>query len=126
MTGLPLSLCGHAWAVWVATEKSGCACQGQLIASVEDGTTTYTVAADELPEGECIFAVTAVYANGQESQPASATLTVTGIEGLLITGHGQLPADIYTTDGRLVRRQATTLSGLKGIYIINGKKTVIN
>ena len=73
-----------------------------------------------------IFAVTAVYANGQESQPASATLTVTGIEGLLITGHGQLPADIYTTDGRLVRRQATTLSGLKGIYIINGKKTVIN
>ena len=25
MTGLPLSLCGHAWAVWVATEKSGCA-----------------------------------------------------------------------------------------------------
>ena len=25
MTGLPLSFCGHAWAVWAATEKSGCA-----------------------------------------------------------------------------------------------------
>ncbi|MBQ6767788.1 MAG: choice-of-anchor J domain-containing protein [Prevotella sp.] len=101
-------------------------CDGQLVATVEDGVTTYTVPADQLTDGDHTFAVTAVYANGQESQPASATLTVTGIEGLLITGHGQLPADIYTTDGRLVRRQATTLSGLKGIYIINGKKTVIN
>ena len=101
-------------------------CDGQLVATVEDGVTTYTVPADQLTDGDHTFAVTAVYANGQESQPASATLTVTGIEGLLITGHGQLPADIYTTDGRLVRRQATTLNGLKGIYIINGKKTVIN
>lgn len=101
-------------------------CDGQLVATVEDGVTTYTVPADQLTDGDHTFAVTVVYANGQESQPASATLTVTGIEGLLITGHGQLPADIYTTDGRLVRRQATTLSGLKGIYIINGKKTVIN
>ena len=36
------------------------------------------------------------------------------------------PADIYTTDGRLVRRQATSLSGLpKGVYIVNGKKEVV-
>ena len=34
MTGLPLSLCGHAWAVWVATEKSGCALQEQYDNSV--------------------------------------------------------------------------------------------
>ena len=36
------------------------------------------------------------------------------------------PADIYTTDGRLVRRQATSLSGLpKGVYIVNGKKEIV-
>lgn len=36
------------------------------------------------------------------------------------------PADIYTTDGRLVRHQATSLSGLpKGVYIVNGKKEVV-
>ena len=34
MTGLPLSLCGHAWAVWVATEKSGCASAAKLQADV--------------------------------------------------------------------------------------------
>ena len=36
------------------------------------------------------------------------------------------PADIYTTDGRMVRRQATSLSGLpKGVYIVNGKKEIV-
>lgn len=36
------------------------------------------------------------------------------------------PADVYTTDGRMVRRQATSLDGLKkGVYIINGKKEIV-
>lgn len=36
------------------------------------------------------------------------------------------PADVYTTDGRMVRRQATSLGGLKkGVYIVNGKKEVV-
>ena len=34
--------------------------------------------------------------------------------------------DIYSIDGRLVRRQATNTNGLKrGMYIINGKKTIV-
>ena len=39
----------------------------------------------------------------------------------------QVPCiDIYTTDGRLVRKHATTLEGLnKGIYIINNKKIIV-
>ncbi len=36
------------------------------------------------------------------------------------------PADVYTTDGRMVRRQATSLDGLKkGVYIVNGRKEVV-
>ena len=48
--------------------------------------------------------------------------TTTGIEAV-----SQFPAaDIYTTDGRLIRRQATTINGLKkGIYIINNHKTIV-
>ena len=96
-------------------------CQGQLIASVEDGTTTYTVAADELPEGECIFAVTAVYANGQESKPATINVT-TDIRQLMTDGQ---PVDVYTIDGKQLRSQVTTLDGLKGIYVVNGRTVVI-
>lgn len=33
--------------------------------------------------------------------------------------------NVYSLDGRLIRRHATTLSGLKGIYIVNGKKVVL-
>ena len=37
-----------------------------------------------------------------------------------------LQQDVYTIDGRLVRRQATSTDGLaKGVYIINGKKQVV-
>ena len=33
--------------------------------------------------------------------------------------------EIYTIDGRLVRRQATSLEGLKGIYLIGNKKVLV-
>ena len=36
------------------------------------------------------------------------------------------PADIYSIDGRLVRKNATSLNGLeRGLYIVNGKKYVV-
>ena len=74
-----------------------------------------------------VFAVSAVYANGAESKPvvfvfSSANQEMTAIQ--TITGSAE-PADIYTLDGKLVRQQATDLSGLKGVYIINGQKVVI-
>ena len=35
-------------------------------------------------------------------------------------------ADIYSMDGRLVRRQATTTEGLKkGMYLVKGKTLVV-
>ena len=34
--------------------------------------------------------------------------------------------DIYSTDGRLIRKQAESTNGLKkGLYIINGKKQIV-
>ena len=49
--------------------------------------------------------------------------TTTGIDTI---GAQSEPMDVYTTDGRLVRRQAMSLSGLqKGMYIVNGKKQVV-
>ena len=34
--------------------------------------------------------------------------------------------DVYSIDGRMVRRQVTSTKGLgKGMYIINGKKTIV-
>ena len=98
----------------------------QLIATVVGETTTYTVDADLLTEGEHTFAVTAVYANGMESLPTTATINVvSGISQLVADGQ---PVDIYTVDGRMVRRQATSTDGLRGVYVVRyGKdaRTVI-
>ena len=94
----------------------------ELVATVESEVTTYTVAADQLGEGGHDFAVTAVYPSGQESRPAVVSLDViTGIEQLEETE----PVDVYTVDGKLVRRQAKTLDDLKGVYIINGQGVIL-
>ena len=70
------------------------------------------------------FAVTAVYASGAESKPEVFVLTTTtnGIEAITVDGK---PVDIYSIDGKLVRKQATSLEGLRGLYIINDKKVII-
>lgn len=81
------------------------------------------MAADELQYGERTFAVTAVYGNGLESRPATAVITVTVDIRQAVTD-GQT-ADVYTVDGRLVRRQATTLEGLKGLYVVGGKTVIV-
>ena len=93
------------------------------VASVEGDKTTYTVAVDKLTAGEHTFAVSAVYANGAESKPVTATITVTtDIRQIAADGKA---VDIYSVDGKLVRSQATSLDGLKGLYIVNGKKVMV-
>jgi hypothetical protein len=86
------------------------------------GTTTetaYEMPATGLSEGHHTIAVTAVYEGGKESAPARATIDITsGISEITLDGK---PVDVYTIDGRLVRRQATSLEGLKGIYLIGNK-----
>ena len=95
----------------------------QLVASVEGETTTYTVEADELTGGEQSFSVTAVYANGMESKPTTVTFaSSTDIRMMIADGK---PVDVYSVDGRLLRSQATTLEGLKGVFIINGQAVMV-
>ena len=77
-----------------------------------------------LEEGDHKIAVTAVYADGTESVPAYATIDYvpTSIRGIVTNGK---PFDIYTTDGKLVRSNTHTTNGLKGVYIIDNRKTVL-
>ena len=76
-----------------------------------------------LSSGEHTFAVTAVYEGGKESAPATAVVVVTsGITEIAADGQ---PVDVYTIDGRLVRRQVTSLEGLKGLYLIGNKKAFV-
>ena len=94
----------------------------ELIATIESEVTTYTVAADQLDEGGHDFAVTAVYADGRESRPAVVSFDViTGIQQL----EESQPVDVYSVDGKLIRRQVKTLDDLKGVYIINGRGVFI-
>ena len=50
--------------------------------------------------------------------------------GIMLIDNGQWtmdnePADVYSTDGRLVRKSAVSLDGLpKGVYVINGRKVI--
>lgn len=93
-----------------------------------DGELATTVAADEVvvtienvENGDHKVAVSVVYANGQESKPVEASVT-TSLKSITVITK---PVDVYSLDGRLVRKQTTSLSGLKGIYIIDGKKVVL-
>lgn len=95
----------------------------QLVATVENGVTTYTLAADQVEAGERTFAVTAVYASGQESKPASVSIMVAAdIRQIIADGQ---PVDVFTLDGKLVRRQAKSLDGLRGVYVVKGRKVLV-
>ncbi len=93
--------------------------ESTLVAHVEKGVTTYTVAADKIEDGEHQFAVTAVYANGQESLPVKTTLVITtDIHEIVADGQS---VDIYTIDGKLLRQQTKSFDGLKGIYVVRSQ-----
>ena len=68
------------------------------------------------------YAVTAIYADGTESKPVEVNIT-TALDNIENDGK---PIDIYTVDGKLVRRQATSLDGLrKGVYVVGNKKVIV-
>lgn len=101
----------------VAPECYNIYIDGQLVGSTTD--TRYDLSASGLSDGAHTFAVTAVYAGGKESAPATAQFSVSsGISEITLDGE---PVDVYTIDGRLVRRQATSLDGLKGLYLIGNR-----
>lgn len=92
---------------------------GALAATV--GTTSWTAADAE--GGSPVYSVTAVYKDGSESEPAVVGAS-TGISTLKTDAEQR--SDIYAPDGRLVRRNAPSTSGLTpGIYIINHHKVIV-
>lgn len=69
------------------------------------------------------YSVTAVYADGSESEPTSIKVT-TVIQK--VGANGEILYDVYTIDGKLLLKDAKSLKSLgKGIYVINGQKTII-
>ena len=69
------------------------------------------------------YSVTAVYADGSESEPTSIKVT-TAIQK--VGANGEILYDVYTIDGKLLLKDAKSLKSLgKGIYVINGQKTII-
>jgi hypothetical protein len=58
-----------------------------------------------------------------ESKPTTVTFaSSTDIRMMIADGK---PVDVYSVDGRLLRSQATTLEGLKGVFIINGQAVMV-
>ena len=97
---------------------------GELIATVEGDVTTFLVDPTTIQAGEQTFAVSALYANGQESKPVEVTVNVTtAIQNIVVSD--SKPADVYTLDGKLVRQQAKSLDGLKGVFVVNGKAVIV-
>lgn len=97
-----------------------------------DGKATATAAADavtatleNVADGEHTVAVSVVYTNGVESKPVATTVTTGGTTGVNSITVITKPVDIYSLDGKLVRKQATTVEGLKGAYIVDGKKVIL-
>ena len=95
---------------------------GEWVGSTTE--TSYAMTAIGVVDGEHTFAVTAVYDGDKESSPATAVLNIgSGINEIAVDGSH--PVDVYTLDGRLVRRQASSLDGLKGLYLIGNKKVYV-
>lgn len=102
-----------------SAEKYNIYRDGTLFASTTDCNYIDTNA----PEGNHTYQVTAVYEGGIESAPITISVVVTGIKHLSAT---EVRYDVYTLDGICVKYQSESLEGLKaGVYIINGKKTMI-
>lgn len=100
-------------------------CEEERIAVVTGEETTYTDAAEKYAYGDHVFAVSAVHENGKESKPVTVTVTVADPAGIgQVVADGK-PVDIYSIDGKLVRGQTRDFSGLRGIYVINGKAILL-
>lgn len=96
---------------------------GALIGHVEAGNALFLSEVSPGDGKEHTYSVTAVYSDGQESEPVEAAITVTGIETVNATGK---LLDVYTLDGIRVRHNVRTAANLpQGVYIVNGNKVVV-
>lgn len=96
---------------------------GELAADAAADAATATL--ENVAEGTHTVGVSVVYTNGQESKPVTATVTVSTATGVNAITVITKPVDVYSVDGKLVRKQTTSVDGLKGVYIVDGKKVVL-
>ena len=95
---------------------------GELVATVEGGVTTYNVDVEGIESGDHEVSVSAVYGE-TESKPVTVTVSVTtAISEIVANGQA---VDVYSLDGKLLRQQTRDFSGLKGVYVINGKAVLV-
>ena len=94
---------------------------GKLVGTADKA--TYLISTP-MEEGKHKIGVTAVYADGTESVPAYATIEyVPNAIREIVTS--DKPFDVYSTDGKVVRSNTRTTDGLKGVYVIGNRKTVL-
>lgn len=93
----------------------------KLIATVEGENTTYIVNRP-LTDGDHLFSVTAIYGDNIESAPVSIRTAVSIIDSPHVSNQN---FTIYTVSGKLVRKNSNSIKGLRGVYIIDGKKIMI-
>lgn len=93
----------------------------EVVETLPADATTYTVNYDPTAE-PTRYSVSAVFTGG-ESAGVSTDDCQTTISSITIDA--QHPADVYTVDGKLVLKNATSLGLLKpGVYVVNGQKIV--
>ena len=80
------------------------------------------------PEGEYVLTISGGDAQNYKFDYVSGKLTISGVVNAIdaVMVSESKPQDIYNLQGQLVRRSATSLSGLPaGTYIISGRKLVV-
>ena len=68
------------------------------------------------------ISVTAIYGDNIESAPVSIRTAVSIIDSPHVSNQN---FTIYTVSGKLVRKNSNSIKGLRGVYIIDGKKIMI-
>ena len=94
---------------------------GELIKQVSADANTFT---DKNVEGGSHrYGVSAVYAGGESEMTLASP--VTAIENVTAT-EAVAPYDVYTSDGKLVKKNARSLKGLAaGVYVVGGKAVTV-
>lgn len=96
---------------------------GELIGNVDASETSFTD--EEAGAYAHDYNITVVYSSGIESVFSNtASIDVNAIREIIVSDNN--PSDIYSLDGAVVAKNATSLKGLKtGVYMIRNRKIVI-
>jgi hypothetical protein len=100
---------------------------GVLAGQTKDAATLSFTTPLTLADGSHQAAITVVYEDGTESIPTYVKFQTrqTSVDGIEQVVSGTEPFDVYSVDGKLVRRQTRSAEGLKGIFVVGGKSVML-